>query len=151
MLNSFVRGLRSLSVCVMLWSSSHATQICLEIWRHLAGDGLAVLSVNLWVLSSVFLQAPRERREDSVLYLFSFLCALVFFLQICAQPGRVKCCHVACGAAMLPCQLCMSFVYIWFSTTFHDKNQGLQQLWTGDDWAGAQQDGEQGRRSGSTF
>lgn len=115
----------------MLWSS-HATQNCLEIWIHLAGDGLAVLSATPWVLSSVFLQASRERRGDSVLFTFAVSCMLwSFFLQICAQPSRVKCCRVACRAALLPCQLCMSFVYIWFGRTFHDKNQGLQRLWTG--------------------
>lgn len=42
---------------------------------------------------------------------------------------------VACRAALLPCQLCMSFVYIWFGRTFHDKNQGLERLWTGG-WLG---------------
>lgn len=110
----------------MLWSSSCATKNHLEIWRPLPGDGLAVLSANPWVLSSVFLQASRESREDSVLYLCSFLHALVFLLQIRAQPGRVKCCRVACRAALLPCQLCMSFVYIWFGRTFHDKHQGLR-------------------------
>lgn len=75
-----------------------------------------------------------------------------FFLQICAQPSRVKCCRVACRAALLPCQLCMSFVYIWFGRTFHDKNQGLQRLWTGG-WLGRGMAGceEWGGRSAATF
>lgn len=134
MLNSFVGGFEIYNH-KMLWSSSCATQNCLEIWRHIAGHSLAVFSENPWLLSRVFLQTSRKRREDSVLYLCSFLHALVFFLQICAQPSRVKCCCVACRAALLPCQLCMSFVYIWFGRTFHDKNQGLRRLWTGG-WLG---------------
>lgn len=39
---------------------------------------------------------------------------------------------LACGVPGLLCQLCMSFVYIWFGRTLHDKNQGLKWLWTGE-------------------
>lgn len=153
MLNSFVRGFE---IYKHVWCSGVLLMPPKTAWKfedilqEMVWSGLFFQQTpGCW---TVYFSRHLGKGEKILSFTSAVSCMLwSFFQQICAQPGRVKCCRVACRAALLPCQLCMSFVYIWFGRTFHDKKQGLRRLWTGGDWAGARQDGERGRRSASTF
>lgn len=130
----------------MFYSSSHATQNCLKIWRPLQDVVWLFSQPNPWVLSSVFIQAVRERRGDTVAAVswLQFHACSCLFCNFVPSPAELNAAAtaLACRTALLPCQLCMSFVYIWFGRTFHDKNQGLQWLWTGGWLCGMGSEGE---------
>lgn len=117
-------------------STAHATQNCLKIWRPLQDVVKVFSQPNPWV---VFLQAVGERRGDTVTAVswLQFPACSCLSYKFVPSPAELNAAAtaLACRAALLPCQLCMSFVYIWFGRTFHDKNQGLQWLWTGG-WLG---------------
>lgn len=93
----------------------------------------SIFSANPWVLCCISISLGiwgKERRY------FLLPCCSGLSCKFVPSPAELNAAAaVACRAALLPCQLCMSFVYIWFGRTFHDKNQGLERLWTGG-WLG---------------
>lgn len=126
MLKSFVRSFETCKwVCcsIPLLMPPKTTQKFEDILQEVAWPSFQQ-TPRCW---AVYFSRHLGKAEEIPSSTFAVSWLLWSFLQICAQPGRVKCCRrVACRAALLPCQLCMSFVYIWFGRTFHDKNQGLQ-------------------------